>query len=191
MAAVVLAAGTSSRMGRNKLLLEVEGEPLVRRSVRRVLGAGLDPVVVVLGHQAGEVTASLAGLDCLQILNSGYEAGMTSSLRAGIAALPESTAAAVVVLADMPCVSAAMLAAVAEAYRQERQPIVVSSYGAAQAPPTLFGRELFAELLALPDGAKPESVVRKHADELLTVPQPPEALLDLDLPADLRRLDRA
>lgn len=185
-AAIVLAAGTSSRMGgRNKLLLEVGGEPLVRRVVGTAVEAGLDPVVVVVGHEADGVRAALDGIACRTVDNPDYERGMTTSLRAGIAALPAGTPAAVMILADMPRVTPGMLAELAAAHAAERPPLVLSEYGGVLAPPTLFDRALFAELLALPDDRCPRSVVRRHREAAVVRRWPAAALADLDRPEDL------
>jgi molybdenum cofactor cytidylyltransferase len=185
-AGIVLAAGTSSRMGgRNKLLLEVGGEPLARRVVWAALAAGLDPVVVVLGHEAERVRDALAGLACRTVHNAGYEAGMTTSLRAGVAALPEGTPAAVMILADMPQVTAGMLAELAAAESARRPPLVLSDYEGVLAPPTLFDRALFPELLALPDDRCPRSVVKRHRNAAAVLRWPASALADLDRPEDL------
>jgi len=189
-AAIVLAAGTSSRMGgRNKLLLEVGGEALVRRAVRTAIEGGLDPVVVVVGHEAGRVRAALGGLGCRIVDNPDYERGMTTSLRGGIAALPPGTPAAVMVLGDMPRVTAGMLAALAAAHAAadpaRRPPVVLSDYGGVLAPPTLFDRALFPELLALPDDRCPRSVVERHRAAAAVCCWPAVALADLDRPEDL------
>jgi len=189
-AGIVLAAGTSSRMGgRNKLLLEVGGEPLVRRAVGAALEGGLDPVVVVVGHEAGRVREALAGLGCRVVDNPDYERGMTTSLRAGVAALPEGTPAAVMILADMPRVTAGMLAELAAAHAAAepsgRPPVVLSEYGGVLAPPTLFDRALLPELLALPDDRCPRSVVKRHRDAAAVLRWPAAALADLDRPEDL------
>src|SRR5439155_2780177 len=101
IAALVLAAGTSSRMGRQKLLLPMEGgRPLIRLSVERVVAAGLDDVVVVLGRDAEAVAAALAGLPARTVVNPDYAEGQSTSLRAGLAALGPATEAVVVALGD-------------------------------------------------------------------------------------------
>src|SRR5262247_1339490 len=125
-------------MGRNKLLFDLSGETVVRRAVRIALEAGLDPVVVVLGHDADAVRAALASMPCRFVLNAQYAEGMNGSARAGIAALPPGVAAVVVLLADMPFVNAAMLRALVERYRTADELLVVSEYDGIQAPPTLF-----------------------------------------------------
>src|SRR6266851_3775837 len=106
---VLLAAGTSRRMGKNKLFLEIDGETVLRRAVRTAAAAGLDPLLVVLGHESNRARAELEGLPCLTVINPRYAEGMKTSLSAGISALAEGPAAAVVMLADMPFVTAAMV----------------------------------------------------------------------------------
>ena len=125
MAGVVLAAGTSTRMGQNKLFMELDGEPLVRRVVGRASKAGFDPLIVVLGHEAELVQQALEGMPYRPVLNPEYERGVNSSLRAGIQAAAETPArAAVVVLADMPFVTTAMIETLVEKYRRSDAPLV-------------------------------------------------------------------
>ena len=184
VAGVVMAAGCSRRMGRNKLLLELDGEAVVRRAVRHALEAGLAPVIVVLGHEAEQVRAQLAGFTCDCVLNPHYEQGMKSSVRAGFAALPDGTGAAVMLLADMPFVSARMIAALAQRFRDGTAALVVSRYGEVEAPPMLFARALFPELAAEGCG---RSAIRRHRHDAEFVSWPAETLADLDLPEDYRR----
>ena len=122
VAGVLLAAGTSRRMGENKLLLEQEGESILRRAVRTALAAGLAPLVVVLGHESERTQAELAGLDCTPVFHPGYRSGVAGSLRAGIAALPATCRAAVVLLADMPRVTSGMIALPCAAAAMRRLP---------------------------------------------------------------------
>src|ERR1700722_1536373 len=98
---ILLAAGESRRMGRNKLLLLLEGEPLVRRACRRGLAAGLDPLIVVLGHESERVQEALTGLDCRFSVNAEAGGPMSGSLHCGLRALPADAEGAVVMLADM------------------------------------------------------------------------------------------
>jgi len=189
VAAVVLAAGSSTRMGENKLLLAVDGEALVRRAVRAAGQAGLAPVVVVLGHEAERVRRELDGLACRPVVNPAFAAGKGTSLQVGIAEVASATdaGAAVVLLADMPFVTAEMLAAVAERHARTGAPMVVSRYGDVNAPPMLYTRPLFAELLALPGEACGKEMVRRHKHEAEVLAWPEEALADVDVPDDLRR----
>ena len=153
VAGIVLAAGVSSRMGRNKMLLEIDGEPLLHRAARVAAGARLSPIIVVLGHEADRARTLLAGLPCVPVVNEHYLDGIQSSVRAGIEALPDTAAAAVVVLADMPLVTSDMITRVVGRYRDSTAPLVLSSYEGINAPPTLYDRALFRELTALEDPA--------------------------------------
>lgn len=186
VAGVVLAAGSSTRMGRNKLLLPIAGEAVIRRAVRTALEAGLDPVVVVLGHEAEEVMAELSGLPCVAVVNADHARGVGTSLRAGVAAASAEAraGAAVVLLADMPFVTASSIRKVAATWRAGPAPLVLSRYGEIDAPPTLYDRSLFLELLALGEGHCGKRVVRRHADEAAVVLAPAETLRDIDFAED-------
>jgi len=188
IAGVVLAAGASTRMGTNKLLLPVDGESLLRRAVRRALAAGLDPVVVVTGHEADRSRTELELLDCRIAFNSRHAEGIHTSVRTGIEAVPAESPAAVVMLADMPYVTSEMVAALVEAYRREKPPLVISQYGDAQAPPTLYDRSLFGELTIEPGEGCSKRVVRRHRDEALALVWPAPFLTDLDFPEDYERV---
>jgi molybdenum cofactor cytidylyltransferase len=188
VAGVVLAAGTSSRMGKNKLLMEVAGQSLVRRSVKTALAAGLDPVIVVLGHEAERVRAELDGLACLPLVNPDYGSGVRTSLQAGVTRAAAAADALVVVLADMPFVTAAMIEALLERYRATRAPLVVSQYGDVDAPPILYTRSLFGELLSIPDDRCAKQVVRRHRGEAEVIAWPEEALRDIDVAEDYERI---
>src|SRR5574342_684997 len=187
-AGIVLAAGTSSRMGRNKWLLQFGGESLLRGSVRRAIAAGLDPVIVVLGHEAERTRQELDGLSCTAVVNPDYaHGGVHLSLRTGIAALPESADATVVMLADMPFVTTDMLATLVRRHRDSAAPLVVSQYGEIQAPPTLYPRPLFAELASAEGPGCGKAVVRRHRDEASVLSWPAERLDDVDVPDDYDR----
>jgi len=188
VAGIVLAAGSSTRMGRNKMLLELGRQPLVRRAVTAALDAGLSPVLVVVGHEAERVQEAVAGLDCRPVLNPDHAQGVRVSLQTGVRALPEGVAAAVVLLADMPFVTAAMVRAVADRYRAGGAPLVVSEYGDVNAPPTLYDRALFPELLAMSGEGCGKQVVRRHREEAAVVPWPEAALADVDVPEDYERI---
>jgi len=184
VAAVVLAAGSSTRMGRNKLLLDLGGETLIRRAVRAAVEAGVDEVIVVLGHEEPRVRTELAGLPCTPIVNPDHAEGAGTSVRTGVRQVAADTDAIVVVLADMPFVTAEMIATLAQRYRDTRPPLVASHYGDVQAPPTLYDRALFGELLSIPGERCAKQVVRRHENEAVVVAWPESALRDIDVPAD-------
>ena len=187
MAGVLLAAGSSRRMGSNKLLLPFEGETLLRRSARRAAEAGLSPLVVVLGHEADRAAAALAGLPCVLVLNPEHARGMNGSIRTGVGAVPEGTAAAVVLLADMPFVTSEMIGSVVDRYRASEARVVAATYGGVPAPPMLYDRSLFPEFADLEGDGCGKRVFKRHREEAATVPLSPEALLDLDEPGDVER----
>jgi len=192
VAGVVLAAGTSTRMGQNKLFLTLDGETIVHRAVRRAAEAGLDPVFVVLGHEADRVREALGTLACQPIVNPDYLAGVNSSLRAGIRAVSDTTArAAVVVLADMPFVTAAMIATLVDEYRQSSAPLVISDYDGVNAPPMLYDRALFPELAASEGQGCGKHVVKRHRAEAVGIAWPADALVDVDVPEDVERVRAA
>jgi molybdenum cofactor cytidylyltransferase len=182
--AVVLAAGASTRMGSPKLLLPLGDEPLVRRTVRQVAGAGFDEVLVVVGHEHEQVLSALDGLAIRWTINPDYASGMGSSFRTAIAALGDS-AAAMFALADQPFVGASDYARVLDAFRQHPPGIVCVRYGDVTAPPHMFDREFFGELAVLEHGAKP--VLQRHRDRTTILQFPPELLLDVDTPDDYER----
>lgn len=186
VAGVVLAAGSSIRMGKNKLLFDLDGEPLVRRAVRRAAAGGLDPVIAVLGYEAELVRRELDGLDppCRIVVNPDYERGINSSLKTGIAALPATTIAAVVMLADMPLVTAEMIATLVTRYRASEAPLVISDYEGVNAPPMLYDRALFEELRVMEGEGCGRQVVRRHQASAVVVAWPVAALTDLDVPGD-------
>lgn len=185
---MVLAAGSSSRMGRNKLLLDVGGETLVRRAVRAAGGGGVAEVVVVLGQDERRVRAELQGLPCAPVVNADHAEGAGTSVRTGVRYVPADADALVVVLADMPFVTAEMIAELVARYRATGAPLVVSHYGDVQAPPTLYDRALFGELLATPGERCAKEVVGRHRQEAVVVEWPAAALADIDVPADYERV---
>ena len=189
VAGLVLAAGTSTRMGQNKLLLEIDGETIVHRAVRRAAEGGLDPVFVVLGHEADRTREAIGALECRTVLNPNYAAGVNSSLRAGIQAVAETSAqAAVVVLADMPFVTAGMIETLIREYRESTAPLVVSDYEGVNAPPVLYDRALFHELAVSEGQGCGKHVVKQHRHEARSVAWPAQALADLDVPEDIERV---
>jgi molybdenum cofactor cytidylyltransferase len=181
ISAVVLAAGASTRMGTQKLLLPLEGETLLSRTVRRVCDAGFDDVLVVLGSEHEQTRTALEGLPVRIVVNPDHATGMGSSFRTAVANLPDSEAA-LFALADQPFLSAAEYRAVLEAYRRQASPIVSVRYGDVTAPPHLFAREFFPELTELEHGARP--VLARHRDQTTVLTFPSELLADVDTPED-------
>ena len=188
VAAVLLAAGSSTRMGRNKLLLPLDGDTVVRRAIKVARDAGLDPVIVVLGHDSSRIEEEIDDLGCRTVFNPDHETGIHTSVRAGVAGLADEADAAIVMLPDMPFVTAAMLTTLVERYRSSHAPLVISRYGAdVNAPPMLYDRQLFGELSVMQRRCGRE-VVQRHRDEAVEVEWPESALSDLDRPEDYDRI---
>lgn len=146
IAALVLAAGASRRMGRPKLLLELGGVPLIRHVVERAQTADVGDVVVVVGPNRAEIAAALAGTRARLVDNPDYATGMASSLRVGLQALAPETQAVVVVLGDQPFLETAVINRLIATYRASGRPIVVPVYAGQRGNPVLFDRSLFEEL---------------------------------------------
>jgi molybdenum cofactor cytidylyltransferase len=189
VAAIVLAAGTSTRMGgHNKLLVELDGRPLVRHAVEAALGSAARPVLVVTGNAADAVRAALAGLDVHFVHNADFAAGMATSLAAGIAALEPEIDGALICLGDMPRVRAAhldqIIAAVADGVH-----IVVPTHERKRGNPVLLRRAVFAEVLALRGDVGARSLIERHADRVRAVAiDDPALLVDVDTAAELAGL---
>ncbi len=184
VAGVILAAGASRRMGKNKMLLQLEGESLIRRAAQRALAARLSPVVVVIGHEADRLRAELKDLPVEFAVNPDFSGPTSGSLHQGLNKLGPDVDAAVVMLGDMVRVSAETLAMLVAAARGTDAPLVVSRYGDVTAPPLLFRRALFPELLAWTGEGCGKTVVKAHSHEAMYVDRPVALLADVDTPED-------
>jgi molybdenum cofactor cytidylyltransferase len=187
IAGILLAAGSATRMGQNKLLLELGGEPLVRRVARRAVEAGLDPVLVVVGHEADRVRKALAGVPCRFVPSPEWSLGQSASLSAGVAAVPPEAAAAVVLLGDMPFVEVETVRAIVARWREAGAPVVSARYGSVPAPPTLYDRTVLNELRGGEGEGRGREVVRRHREHAAWVDRPAAALADVDVPEDFER----
>jgi molybdenum cofactor cytidylyltransferase len=184
IAAVVLAAGGSTRMGTQKLLLTLGGEPIIRRTVHSVVDAGYDEVVVVVGFEYERTLAALDGIAVRYVVNADYATGMGSSFRAAVNALGDSQAA-MFALADQPFVTSGHYRQLLDTYRAHPSGIVSVKYGDVTAPPHLFDREFYPELAVLEHGARP--VLQRHRDRTVVLQFPEDLLLDIDTPEDYER----
>ena len=190
IAAVVLAAGQSSRMGANKLAATLDGKPVLRHVVDNIRAARLDKIVVVLGHQADETRALLAGAGVDTVVNEHYRKGIATSLQAGIAALPDEIDGAMIFLGDMPDIDAALIGRLTEAFDPARmRAIVVPKREGRQGNPVLWGRAFFpilAEETHGDSGAK--HLIPRYARWVAEIPADTDAIFaDLDTAEALRQ----
>jgi molybdenum cofactor cytidylyltransferase len=188
--AVVLAAGSSSRMGSPKQTLQYKGESLLRRAALAALGAGCRPVMVVTGAHAELSRRELDGLGVRVVVNARWETGMASSIRAGVEGLLSAdadVAAAVFMLCDQPHVTADVISDLVAAHRATGRPVVASTYGGSFGVPALFGRTLLAELIRLEGEAGAKQVIKRHASEAHFLPFP-DGEVDVDTLDDFSRL---
>jgi molybdenum cofactor cytidylyltransferase len=190
VAAIVLAAGRSTRMaGRNKLLADIDGAPLVRRVVESVRRSAVAETVVVTGHEHDKVEAALAGLDLRIVHNPDYAAGLSTSLKAGIAALGRDCAGAVICLGDMPEVSPAVIDKLLAAFAAGRgtgRDIAVPVSGTRPGNPVLLGRRHFPALRKIAGDVGARGIVQAKAGAVVEVEVADAGIfLDLDSPAAL------
>lgn len=191
--AVVLAAGGSRRMGgRNKLLLPVAGAPMVRRVADAAVASRADTVVVVTGHQAGAVTAALAGLALTIVHNRDFATGLAGSLARGLQALPLDVTAALVCLGDMPWVEARHLDRLLAAREDTAGGSVwVPTWAGRRGNPVLWSRAWFPTLVALEGDGGGRAILAAGPAGLREVAMGDDAIhRDVDAPEDLPPLPR-
>ncbi|MDO8787970.1 MAG: molybdopterin-binding/glycosyltransferase family 2 protein [Sulfuritalea sp.] len=190
VAALILAAGSSRRMGNgNKLLQEAGGVPLVRRVANAALASRCTSVLVVTGFAAEEVQTCLAGLEVNFAHNPEYETGMASSLRSGLAALPADVDAAVVLLADMPWIDGGHVDRLLAAFDPEQPKIVAPVKDGRRGNPILWPRCFFAEMKAVEGDVGARDVLRRHAEQIECVAFDDDAIFaDVDTPEALTGL---
>ena len=184
--AIVLAAGQASRFGSPKQLALWQGKPLLAHAVDAALASQVERVVVVLGANAANCRAVIADKPVEIIVNERWAAGQSTSMKAGLAALPKTAQAAVFLLADQPRVTAAVINAVVAAYHQSRAPLVWPEYAGKRGNPVLFDRTLFAEMQQITGDTGARPVLQSHRHQAVRVPvADPGILHDVDRPTDL------
>jgi len=192
IAGIVLAAGTASRMGRNKLVLPVHGKPMVAHAVEAATVAGLDPVIVVTGHESAAVRQAIGKTQVAFVQNDNFARGLSTSLRAGIGAVPGNCEGAVVLLGDMPAVTASLVGKVMQAFDPaEDRVICVATARGERGHPVLWGRQFFPELEAL-DGDAGARAVMSHYPNLVCEVEAGDGapLADIDTPEALEAVTR-
>jgi molybdenum cofactor cytidylyltransferase len=191
LAALVLAAGRSTRMGGpNKLLAEIGGRPLVRIAAEQALASQARPVIVVTGHQRERVEAALAGLDVTFVHNPDYAEGMSTSVKVGIAAVPPDADGAIVCLGDMPQVDAKLIDRLLAAFDPEKGAlVVVPTIDGKRGNPVVWSRRFFPELAALGGDVGARHLIASYPEAVAEVPVAGRAaLVDVDTPDALNEL---
>lgn len=190
VAAIILAAGRSSRMGEiNKLLAEIDGKPMIARIADAALASEAQPVIVVTGHEAEKIREALTGRGLRFVHNPDHAEGLSTSLRAGIGALPESADAAVVCLGDMPDITPSQIDKLIAAFDPgEGRTICVPVFAGKRGNPVLWGAEYFPQMCELMGDAGAKHLIGEHADAVCEVAMPDDASLrDIDTPEELER----
>jgi len=191
IAAVVLAAGRSSRMGGpNKLLAEIGGRPLVRIVVEAALASRARPVVVVTGHERERVEATLARLPVTFVHNPNYAEGLGTSLKAGIAGLPAEVDGSVICLGDMPQVDAALIDHLIDAIDPDKGALVaVPTLNGKRGNPVVWSRRFFPDLMAVEGDVGARHLIGRYGEAVVEVPVSDTAVLaDIDTPQALAAL---
>ncbi len=185
-AALILAAGSSSRMGQPKQMLDINGEKLLVRTARATLEAGLKNVMVVIGHEEEGHRKILAGLPLEKIYNPSWKKGMGSSLKRGLAHLLSnhpSVDAVIILVCDQPMLSGDVILSLIRQYEQTRKPIVASRYSNMPGVPVLFDQTYFRKLSMIADDEGAKKIILQHPSDVVTVDFP-GGDIDLDTMED-------
>ena len=183
---LILAAGSSSRMGRSKQLLPIDGKPLLVKIVETALDADTGKVVVVLGANEDEHRKILENYPVEIISNPLWENGMGSSIKSGLKFIQQNnfnSQAVIISVCDQPHLSHSHLTALANGYLHTKKPIVASAYKNTIGVPVLFAQSMINDLLEIKDSDGAKKLVQQHAEQVYPVPFPLGAI-DLDTMGD-------
>jgi molybdenum cofactor cytidylyltransferase len=193
IAAIILAAGRSTRFGQDrvatKAVAELDGAPLVRRVARAALASRASPVLIVTGHARNLIAATLEDYDVRVVDAPDYAAGLSRSLRAGVAAVPDDADGAVVLLADMPLIAPSLIDTLIATFETAPDAkAVVPTYAGRRGNPVLLARRLFATVAGL-DGDRGAGQILAEIEGVVECPVTDESIFaDVDTPDDLCQL---
>ena len=190
---MIFAAGESTRMGRDKALLDFQGSTFLNRLITLFLPR-VDPLVVVLGHHAAAIRETIGAnpshpAQLQVVINEHYKQGMLSSFQAGIRALPPDVSAALFTLVDQPAVRESTLDQLLATFEREQPLLVIPRYEGRRGHPVVAARSILNEILALPADSSPKNVIRAHREETVFVDVDDAGVVtDVDLPREYEEL---
>ena len=186
--AIVLAAGRSSRMGVQKLLLPFGGKTVISHIVDQLLAGSVDKVVVVTGHEPGRISDELSGRPISIVNNADYDSGMLSSVRCGLRALPERYKAVLVAIGDQPSIRTELVNLMIRSFAAGSKNILVPCYEGKRGHPLLFSARYREEILTHYDDVGLRGLLHAHPDDVLELSvSMPSVLTDMDYPEDYKR----
>ncbi len=189
VAGIILAAGLSSRMGSNKLLAEIDDVALIRKTLDAALASDLEPVIIVTGHQAGEIRKALEGVDVAFAHNPQYAEGLSSSLRTGIASVPENADGALVLLGDMPEIPTSLIERMLAGFSpDDGRAICVATAEGKRGNPVLWARQFFAEIEQVNGDSGAKHLIGAHDGFVCEVQADGVVFYDVDTPEALAAL---
>ncbi len=188
VAAVVLAAGASTRLGQPKQLAPIGGRPALAYTLDALRASSIDRVVLVLGHHADAIAAALDLTEITVVRNDAYAEGQSTSVLAGVKSLGDDVAAALMVVGDQPLLAPTVVDAIVRAYEQTGGPFIVPVYAGEWGNPVLLARATWPLLDNLKGDTGARPILRKHMDMVLEVPVPGSLLDDIDTPEDYARI---
>jgi molybdenum cofactor cytidylyltransferase len=187
---IILAAGSSTRMGRPKALLPLGDSTFLARLIETFY-ACCEPVIVVLGGDADAVRAALAGSPVVAVFNPDHQLGMLSSLQAGLTQMPAGAPGAVFTLVDHPRLKVETLQAVLQHFEQSGAEVVIPRHGGKRGHPVAISRRVADELLAMPKSGSPKDVIRgRRAATVFVDLDDPAIVEDIDTPGDYKTMTR-
>ncbi|MGI9352119.1 MAG: NTP transferase domain-containing protein [Rhizobiaceae bacterium] len=187
--AIVLAAGQSRRMGEaNKMIVDIDGNPMIRHVVEAALTSNCDDVLVVTGHEPESVREALSGLDCRFVHNEEYNLGLSTSLATGIKSSSAKTSAAVILLGDMPWVTSGHIDQLVASHRENRSQIIMATSNGKRGNPVLWPAGFFAELQKVQGDVGARHVIGANSEMVLEVELGEAASLDVDTPTALQEI---
>ena len=175
VAAIILAAGSSSRMGRSKQMLEIRGERLLERTVKTVLSSGIDDVVVVLGADKQIHKQILEPFAVTIADNDDWMTGMGSSIKCGLRYVTDNAKSydgVLLFVCDQPLLTSELVSSIVKTFEQGKKPIVASGYSNVPGVPVLFGRSFFHKLRELPDNQGAKKIIQENYPQLEIVAFP-------------------